>query len=124
MKIAYLFFGALSGVIAGMGMGGGTLLIPALTLLLGLSQHKAQGVNTLSFLPAAAAALFIHKKEGRIDGKASLPIILGGMLGAGAGALLAQWLEAPWLRKAFGGFLLILSVLQFQRSRKLPRKKP
>ncbi|MBQ6692552.1 MAG: sulfite exporter TauE/SafE family protein, partial [Clostridia bacterium] len=48
--------GFLAGVAAGMGMGGGTLLIPALTLLLGVPQHMAQGVNVAAFLPAAAAA--------------------------------------------------------------------
>ena len=47
---------AAAGVISGMGMGGGTLLIPALTLLMGIPQRQAQGVNMLSFLPAAAAA--------------------------------------------------------------------
>lgn len=46
-----------------MGMGGGTLLIPALTLLMGIPQRQAQGVNMLSFLPAAAVALYIHKKR-------------------------------------------------------------
>lgn len=64
---------AAAGVISGMGMGGGTLLIPALTLLMGIPQRQAQGVNMLSFLPAAAAALYIHKKEGRLELKSSLP---------------------------------------------------
>lgn len=115
MMIAlYLLFGLLSGVIAGMGMGGGTLLIPALTLLCGVAQHDAQGVNTLAFLPAAVAALYIHKKAGRLDLKACLPLIIAGTLGAAAGALLAQNIDAPWLRKLFGAFLLFLSIVQFK----------
>ena len=52
-EIGFIIAGIASGVIAGMGMGGGTLLIPALTLLLGVAQRGAQGVNMLSFLPAA-----------------------------------------------------------------------
>ena len=62
----YILSGLCAGVAAGMGMGGGTLLIPVLTLALGLPQHAAQGVNVLAFLPAAVAALVIHAKAGRL----------------------------------------------------------
>ena len=83
MRELLLFvIGAAAGVISGMGMGGGTLLIPALTLLMGIPQRQAQGVNMLSFLPAAAAALYIHKKEGRLELKSSLPVIAAGIVGA------------------------------------------
>ncbi len=104
---------AAAGVISGMGMGGGALLVPALTLLMGIPQRQAQGVNMLSFLPAAAAALYIHKKEGRLKLKGSLPIIAGGLLGAVAGALFAARLSEEWLKKAFGLFLTILSIIQY-----------
>ena len=104
---------AAAGVISGMGMGGGALLVPALTLLMGIPQRQAQGVNMLSFLPAAAAALFIHKREGRLKLKGSLPIIAGGLLGAVAGALFAARLSEEWLKKAFGLFLTILSIIQY-----------
>ena len=62
----YLFFlcGVLGGVLGGMGMGGGTALIPLLTLLLGVPQAAAQGVNLLSFFPMAALALTVHAKNG------------------------------------------------------------
>ena len=87
MRELLLFaIGAAAGVISGMGMGGGTLLIPALTLLMGIHQRQAQGVNMLSFLPAAAVALYIHKKEGRLELKSSLPVIAAGIVGALFGA--------------------------------------
>lgn len=114
MRELLLFvIGAAAGVISGMGMGGGTLLIPALTLLMGIPQRQAQGVNMLSFLPAAAVALYIHKKEGRLELKSSLPVIAGGLLGAVAGALFAARLSEEWLKKAFGLFLTILSIIQY-----------
>lgn len=114
MRELLLFaIGAAAGVASGMGMGGGTLLIPALTLLMGVAQRQAQGVNMLSFLPAAAAALYIHKKEGRLELKGSLPAIAAGIVGAVGGALAALWLRGEWLKKAFGLFLTILSVIQF-----------
>lgn len=74
MRELLLFvIGAVAGVISGMGMGGGTLLIPALTLLMGIPQRQAQGVNMLSFLPAAAVALYIHKKREGWSLKAACP---------------------------------------------------
>ena len=96
-----------------MGMGGGTLLIPILTLLLGVSQHVAQGVNMIAFLPGAIVAILIHKKSGRIEMKKGTPLLLLGFLGAIGGALAATFLDAHLLRKGFGAFLILLAVLQY-----------
>ena len=65
----YLFFacGLLGGILGGMGMGGGTALIPLLTLLCGVTQTAAQGVNLLSFFPMAALALSVHAKNGLLQ---------------------------------------------------------
>lgn len=66
MRELLLFvIGAAAGVISGMGMGGGTLLIPALTLLMGIPQRQAQGVNMLSFLPPQPPrCIYTKKREG------------------------------------------------------------
>lgn len=108
----YVLAGLSAGVTAGMGMGGGTLLIPVLTLALGMPQHAAQGVNVLAFLPAAAAALVIHAKAGRLRFRTCFPIILAGAVGALGASLLSGMLEAPWLRRMFGGFLILLACLR------------
>ncbi len=62
----YLYFlcGILGGVLGGMGMGGGTVLIPLLTIFCGVEQGAAQGVNLLSFLPMSLLALTVHAKNG------------------------------------------------------------
>ncbi|MEL7609538.1 MAG: sulfite exporter TauE/SafE family protein [Bacillota bacterium] len=112
-ELIYILAGFFSGVIAGMGMGGGTLLIPALTILAGMGQHAAQGINMLAFIPGAILALFVHKKSGRLDLKSSVPLLIGGTIGAVGGSLVALCLTADWLRRLFGGFLLILSFVQF-----------
>lgn len=111
--LIYIVAGFLSGVIAGMGMGGGTILVPALTVLTGLSQHAAQGINMLAFLPGAIIALIIHKKGGRVDLKKSIPLILSGVAGAVGGALIAALLSSEILRRLFGAFLAALAVIQF-----------
>lgn len=112
----YVLCGLFSGVLAGMGMGGGTLLIPALTLLLGMGQHQAQGVNMLAFLPAGLLAVYIHRKEGRVALKSVWPILAAGMAGAALGALAAAALEGGWLRRIFGAFLLILGIAHWKKS--------
>ena len=51
-------------MLGGMGMGGGTVLIPALTVILGVEQHVAQATNLIAFLPMALFTLKIHKENG------------------------------------------------------------
>jgi uncharacterized membrane protein YfcA len=71
--------GLLGGVLGGMGLGGGTVLIPLLTILVGVSQHSAQGANLLSFIPMSIIALVIHVKNKLIDYKWLLYMILPGV---------------------------------------------
>ncbi len=63
----FLISGILFGTIAGMGMGGGIILIPVLTVFLGVDQQGAQGLNLLCFLPMAGFALFSHIKHKQIS---------------------------------------------------------
>ena len=106
--IAEILSGLFSGVISGMGIGGGTILIPALTMFLKIDQHIAQGVNLLFFIPTAIVSLFIHKKNGNLQFKTAIPLMIWGLIGASAGALLAVNLNPQILRRLFGGFLFIM----------------
>ena len=62
--ILYLAAGFFAGLLGGMGMGGGTVLIPVLTIFLGVEQHVAQATNLIAFLPMAAFSLKVHKERG------------------------------------------------------------
>lgn len=64
MIVFLILCGVLSGIIAGMGMGGGTVLIPLLTLLLGVSQKIAQATNLIVFIPLSIFVLAIYFKRG------------------------------------------------------------
>lgn len=61
--------GICGGVLAGMGMGGGTLTIPILVLLLSVDQLTAQFANLIAFLPTGAAALGVHLKTDLWSGR-------------------------------------------------------
>ncbi len=109
----YLFIlaGFLGGLIGGMGMGGGTLLIPILTLLLGISQHLAQGLNLLVFVPTGIVALIIHAKNKLLDYKTFLYIIFPA-IGASIGfAFLANSLDEKVLKIIFGAFLVLIGIV-------------
>ena len=62
-----LLAGGVTGVLSAFGIGGGSLLLIYLTSFAALDQHQAQGINLLYFLPAAAAALPSHAKNGLLE---------------------------------------------------------
>ena len=105
--------GFFSGILGGMGIGGGTVLIPGLVLLSGLSQHQAQGINLLFFLPVAFSFLFIHIKNKLIDHKMMIFAVLAGVPAAFAGAALASMTQEAVLRKIFGLFLMAAGLYEW-----------
>jgi hypothetical protein len=71
-KMLLSLIGFLSGIVSGMGIGGGAILIPALVIFVNPEQHIAQSVNLLFFIPTALMALVIHIRNKRIDLKMAL----------------------------------------------------
>ena len=119
-----IIIGLLSGVISGMGIGGGAILIPALIFFSGVSQQVAQGINLVYFLPTALASLFVHIRNKNVDVKTALIIGYSGMLGAAGGAFLAtRMLEGELLRKMFGGFLLLIGVYEIFKGFQMRKEK-
>lgn len=112
----FIVAGILSGVVAGMGMGGGTLLIPILTIIFSISQKQAQGINLLAFLPCAVVSLLIHIKNKLVDFKIGLPIIITGILASVGASFLAVSTNNKTLKILFGVFLLIIGVMQIAQT--------
>lgn len=116
MNIFALFLNIVAGVVAGvfggMGMGGGTLLIPILTIALGFEQKLAQAINLISFLVMSIFSLIVHFKNGFVRTKKLWLMISFGIIFSFLGAFLAGKINANYLRKLFGGFLVILAIFQ------------
>lgn len=110
--VLMIIFGLIGGLIGGMGMGGGTLLIPLLTILGGLSQHLAQSLNLLTFIPMGLVALLIHAKNHLVDFKRGIIIVLPAIAGAVVGALVSTNLDDEILKLCFGIFLVVLGLAQ------------
>lgn len=121
----YLIFvcGIAGGVLGGMGMGGGTAFIPLLTLVCGVEQAAAQGVNLLSFLPMSLIALAVHAKNGLLQKEGLTFLIVPAVVFSAGGALLASWLPSAVLRRGFGVFLIVLAFYQLSVTIKKFKKK-
>lgn len=100
--------GFLAGIVSGMGLGGGVVLIPVLTLLLGFEQKMAQGINLLYFIPTGAVALYVHYKNKSIDVKLAWILASYGVIGSIAGALLAWVIPSDILRRMFSIFVIAM----------------
>ena len=110
--------GALTGILSGFGIGGGTLLIIAMTTFGGVSQIEAQGINLLYFLPTGGASLFGHIKNRLVDLKALLWTAVPGTLATVASSLLLASLDKDISKRIFGGFLLIIGISELFRKSK------
>lgn len=108
--IKYIIIGIFGGVLGGMGMGGGTLLIPLLTLFGKVNQHTAQAINLTAFIPMAIVALIMHHKKKLIHYKGVLWIIIPAAALSVLGALTASSLRGELLGRLFGAFLALLGV--------------
>ncbi|MBE7075666.1 MAG: sulfite exporter TauE/SafE family protein [Clostridiales bacterium] len=109
----YCLAGLTSGVFGGMGMGGGTLLIPILTIFLGMDQKLAQGLNLLTFLVMAIFSIFIHYKNGYIVTKNIFWIIFFGVIFSVGGSVVMSFLPSKILKMVFGAFLCVLAIVEF-----------
>ena len=99
-----------AGILSAWGVGGGTLLLLIMTLLLGVEQRTAQAVNLLFFLPTAASALVCHARNGCLDRPSLRAAVPWAVAAAAAGAWLSSAADPAALRKPFGIYLLLSGV--------------
>lgn len=119
----YVLAGIISGVFGGLGMGGGTLLIPILTIFLNFDQKLSQGINLLSFLVMALFSMFIHYKNGFIVTKHIAYIIISGMIFSVVGAFCMTILPSKVLKIVFGVFLCVLAIIEIVKVFKKDKNK-
>lgn len=108
-----ILIGFLSGILSGLAVGGGTLLVPALVFFSGLSQHTAQGVSLLSFIPTSMVAVFTHYRNGNVRPRLAVILAVGTVAGSVAGALIAVKIPAAQLKHFFGVFLMVMGIYEF-----------
>lgn len=103
--------GLITGLVNGLiGIGGGTILIPAMVFLLGEEQHKAHGTSLAIILPTAVISAFIYHSNKHIDWNLVWKIAASGMLGGYLGAKLMTKIPAHRLKQLFGFFMLLAGL--------------
>ena len=111
--------GAVLGFLAGLGIGGGSLLILWLTLVLQMEYAVAGTVNLMFFSPSAVITSLFRLKQGKLDIKRILPALAAGCAGAVLFTILGNRIDEAILRKPFGILLLVTGVRElFYRPRK------
>ena len=107
-----ILIGIASGIVAALGMGGGTVLILLLGIFSGMNQHLIQGTNLIFFIPTSITAIYMNIKNKTIDYRKSKIIIFSGIIGAYIGSKLSFKFESDNLKKYFGIFLLFIAVFE------------
>ena len=105
-----ILFGIISGIVTGMGMGGGTVLILLLSLFMNLEQHIAQATNLVFFIPTALSAIIINIKQNNVDKKIALQVSILGIIGAIVGAIVSEQMSSENLKRYFAIFILIIAL--------------
>lgn len=115
--LALVTIGLLAGVIAGLlGVGGGIVFVPGLVILLGLSQHVAEGTSLLAILPVVAVGTISQRRYGNVRQRDALLIGLLSLGGTAGGVALADALSGQALRIAFAVLMLMIAAQLLHRA--------
>ena len=105
-----ILIGTALGFLAGLGVGGGSLLMLWLTAVVSMDYLTARCINLLFFLPTAASALLCHARNGYLDKPILKSAIPAAVLAAAAGAWIATAIDVELLRRPFGVYLLFSGI--------------
>jgi uncharacterized protein len=110
--LTFAIIGLAGGVTAGLfGIGGGIVIVPMLIYWAGFSQHNATGTSLAVLLPPIGLAAAVeYYRHGNVNLRAALVIAITMFLGLWLGAFVANRMKGPYLRLAFGIFVIGLGV--------------
>ncbi len=124
LVVSLVLVGLVAGTLAALlGVGGGIIYVPAMVLLLGLSQHVAQGSSLAAIIPTAVVATLTNMRAGRVDKRAAVVVGLAGITAGVAGVQLALRIEGLVLQRMFAVLLVLVTIqmlLKVVRSSRQP----
>ena len=101
-----LILGIILGFLSGLGIGGGSLLIIWLTVVVGIDPQTARSINLLFFIPSAVIVCILRHRDGTLKLRPLLPAMISGCLAAASFTVIATVLDVKILKKLFGIILL------------------
>ncbi len=114
-----LLMGCLLGFLSGIGVGGGSLLMLWLTLILNIEHNIARCINLLFFIPSAVITSLFRWKQGSLQFRKILPAVICACLAAAVFTVFSRKLDIALLQKLFGVLLLFTGIRElFYRQRK------
>ena len=119
-----LIFSSILGFLSGIGVGGGSLLMIWLTVVLDMTHQTARGINLLFFLPAALIACLFRWKDGTLDKKTIVPAVISGCICAAVFSWISITMGMEILRKLFGGLLILTGLRELFWKQKKHRGDP
>ena len=110
-KPALMAVGAATGLVSGLlGIGGGTVAVFGLVVLMHWAQHQGHATALAAIPPLAAVGAIVFAANGHVDLQAGLLLIAGGFLGAGLGARIMARMPERLLRRSFGILMLAVGI--------------
>lgn len=98
-----------------LGIGGGLVMIPALSIFLGVEQVIAQGISLAAMIPTAFTGILMHNKLGNVDFRVGRWVGFGAMIGSVLGSFLAIGPAEKYLKAIFAVFLIIIGILMTRK---------
>ena len=111
-NILGIVISVISGIITGIGLGGGTFLIIGLTIFMGVEQKIAQSVNLFFFIPTALTSIIINARRGKVKWNIAFFVIVFSIIGAILGSIIATKIKINVLKKLFGVFIGIIAIYE------------
>jgi uncharacterized protein len=110
--LSLILIGIAAGTLSGLlGVGGATIMIPALLIIYKMTQHMAQGTSIIALLlPVGLLAAIKYHQAGNVNLKFGIIIAAGFLVGGYIGASIAQPMPEDILRKLFGVYLLVIAL--------------
>jgi hypothetical protein len=110
--VLFITIGLVAGILSGMfGIGGGTIIVPALLYLCGFDQLKAQGTSLAIMLPPVGVLAFIeYYKRGQVSVKAGILICIFLIVGSFFGAKVANNVPIAFIKKGFAILMILISI--------------
>lgn len=111
MKTKLLAIGFIAGLLSGLlGVGGGIILVPAMTEYVGISQHTAHATSLAVIIPTALVSSVIYGMSGNLDVPTAIYLAIGSSVGAILGAKLMKQLSPSQLKYSFGVLIVIVGL--------------
>jgi uncharacterized membrane protein YfcA len=99
-----------------LGVGGGIIFVPALVLIVGLSQVEAEATSLLAIIPVAVAAVWRQREYGNVRMKEGLLVGVLAIAGVAVGVVIANAVSGEILKIAFAALLVLVAIRMAMRA--------